>query len=212
MRCVLAHRKLAKHITKCSGDAGAATRGRRRGGGDDAPVAQPLFSPKHGARTVGEDWACCAQRPRSASRAALALLAKTARRPAPARAAAAAAPAQPATMPSATARWARTAYKAHRTIAWSARAQCHGSQQSSFTSFTATHRCAARIRPGEQVLQQHGSRLLPGREPWEAGTGRLDLEVQNGTVPEVQLRWGVVIWDLSSVRQSGSRLHNQLLG
>ena len=30
MRCVLAHRKLAKHITKCSGDAGAATRGGRR--------------------------------------------------------------------------------------------------------------------------------------------------------------------------------------
>ena len=27
MRCVLAHRKLAKHITKCSGDAGAATPG-----------------------------------------------------------------------------------------------------------------------------------------------------------------------------------------
>ena len=26
----------------------AATRGRRRGGGDVAPVAQPLFSPKHG--------------------------------------------------------------------------------------------------------------------------------------------------------------------
>ena len=106
MRCVLAHRKLAKHITKCSGDAGAATRGRRRGSGDVPPVAQPLFSPKHGARTVGEDWACCAQRPRSASRAALALLAKTARRPAPARAAAATAPAQPATMPSETARWA----------------------------------------------------------------------------------------------------------
>ena len=42
------------------------------------------------------------------------------------------------------------------------------------------------------MLQQHGSRLLPG-EPWEAGTGRLDLKVQNGTVPEVQLRWGVVM-------------------
>ena len=43
------------------------------------------------------------------------------------------------------------------------------------------------------MLQQHGSRLLPG-EPWEAGTGRLDLKVQNGTVPELQIRWGVVIW------------------
>ena len=53
------------------------------------------------------------------------------------------------------------------------------------------------------MLQQHGSRLLPG-EPWEAGTGRLDLKVQNGTVPELQIRWGVVIWDLSSVRPSGS--------
>jgi hypothetical protein len=36
--------------------------------------------------------------------------------------------------------------------------------------------------------------IAAGREPWEAGTGRLDLKVQNGTVPELQIRWGVVIW------------------
>ena len=55
------------------------------------------------------------------------------------------------------------------------------------------------------MLQQHGSRLLPG-EPWEAGTGRLDLKVQNGTVPELQIRWGVVIWGSQFSRLSGSRL------
>ena len=55
------------------------------------------------------------------------------------------------------------------------------------------------------MLQQHGSRLLPG-EPWEAGTGRLDLKVQNGTVPEIQIRWGVVIWGSQFSRLSGSRL------
>ena len=48
-----------------------------------------------------------------------------------------------------------------------------------------------------------------GREPWEAGTGRLDLKVQNGTVPEVQLRWGVVM--CRHLDQSVSRGYNQLL-
>ena len=69
MRCVLAHRKLAKHITKCSGDAGAATRGRRR------PTRRPAAllaeaRRAHGRRGLGMLCAAASKRLSRRARAA----------------------------------------------------------------------------------------------------------------------------------------------
>ena len=206
-RCTLAHRKRtrASRSTRSASQSAAATRRRRRR--RTRRPAAPLTKPRRARGRRGRDMVCAVASKRFSCRARAARA--RSRRPLDGQRARAPPPPRPRSqrrrqVPPLTG--PGTAYKAHRTIAWSARTQRHGTQPS-FASFAAMRRCAARIRPGEQVLQQHGSRLLPGRAVG-GGTARPGgpKRHRSGGPTTVGCRYVS-----SSQSVSRSRLHNQLL-
>ncbi|CAH0371694.1 unnamed protein product, partial [Pelagomonas calceolata] len=163
---------------------------RRRGGGDAAPVAQPL-SRRTTARTRSERTGHAV---RSGLEAPLAPRSRCSRRPLDGQRSRVPPPPHQRSQRRCQApplAGARTAYKAHRTMpgapGHNATARSRHRSRRSQRRIDAPHESAQESR----CCSSMAADCCRARA---AGTGRLDLKVQNGTVPELQIRWGVVIW------------------